>query len=131
MTGSPRAVLPDTNIVIAAVRREQAVRQQLAGVTVLLSAIVLGELYTGAYASTRAARELTELAALVATSSAVVCDHATAAIYGQIRLALRWQGTPIPENDIWIAASALQHGVPVITRDGHFGYVPGLVVEAW
>lgn len=131
MSGSLRPVLPDTNILIAAIRREQAVREQLATVTALLSAIVLGELYDGAYASRQAARELTDLATLIAGSAVLPCDAGTAAVYGQIRLTLRRAGTLIPDNDIWIAASALQYGVPVITRDGHFGSVPGLLVERW
>ena len=131
MSGNPRLVLPDTNILIAALRRDQVVRQQLATVTVLLSAIVLGELYDGAYASRQAARELSELAALIAGSTVLPCDQGTAAVYGQIRLTLRRAGTLIPDNDIWIAASAIQYGVPVITRDSHFKSVPGLLVERW
>ena len=131
MSGSPRTVLPDTNILIAALRGDQAVRQELAKVTVVLSAIVLGELYDGAYASRQAARELTALVALMAGSTVLPCTEGTAAVYGQIRLTLRRAGTLIPDNDIWIAASALQYGVPVITRDAHFSSVPGLSVERW
>ncbi|MEO5958497.1 MAG: PIN domain-containing protein [Opitutaceae bacterium] len=40
-------------------------------------------------------------------------------------------GTPIPENDLWIAAVALEHGLPVATRDIHFARVPGLTVLDW
>ena len=54
-------------------------------------------------------------------------------IFGKVRIrfTLRRAGTLIPDNDIWIAASALQYGVPVITRDAHFRSVPGLLVERW
>jgi tRNA(fMet)-specific endonuclease VapC len=38
---------------------------------------------------------------------------------------------PIPENDLWIAACALQYGFVLVSRDGHFEYVEGLEVEAW
>jgi predicted nucleic acid-binding protein len=40
-------------------------------------------------------------------------------------------GTPIPENDVWIAAVALEHGWPLATRDAHFARVPGLTVQDW
>jgi predicted nucleic acid-binding protein len=43
---------------------------------------------------------------------------------------LRRQGTPIPTNDIWIAATALEHGGRVVAYDDHFGRVPGLLVES-
>lgn len=131
MTGKLRTVLPDTNILIPALRKDQAILQQLGTVAIALSVIVLGEVYHGAYASRRSAQELADLATFVGQCTIVACDAGTAQYYGQIRLALRQAGTPIPENDIWIAATALQYGVPLITRDAHFGYVPGLTIEQW
>ena len=59
------------------------------------------------------------------------CDRATAARYGELKAALRAQGTPIPENDLWIAALARQHALTLVTRDAHFAGVRGLVVERW
>ena len=56
---------------------------------------------------------------------------ATAMAYAGLRIALRKAGTPIPANDAWIAALALQHRLPVLTRDAHFDAVPGLVRVAW
>jgi len=131
VTGKPRTVLPDTNIVIAALRKDGAILQQLGSVAIVLSVTVLGELYHGAYASRRSAEELADLTTFTASCTIVPCDAETVEQYGQLRLALRRAGTQIPENDIWIAAMAIQHRVPVITRDGHFGYVPRLVVEQW
>lgn len=55
----------------------------------------------------------------------------TAAHYGRLKTALTRAGTPIPENDLWMAAVAIEHGWPVATRDAHFARVPGLVVQAW
>jgi tRNA(fMet)-specific endonuclease VapC len=59
------------------------------------------------------------------------CDTATARQYGRIKNALRARGRPIPDNDIWIAAIALQHDLTLLSRDRHFGAVAGLVVETW
>ena len=59
------------------------------------------------------------------------CDLGTAAAYGQIKDELRLKGRPIPENDVWIAAVARQHGLILASRDDHFRSVDGLAVEAW
>ncbi len=55
----------------------------------------------------------------------------TALNYGQIKNELRSKGKPIPENDVWIAALAIQHGLTLLSRDPHFQNVSNLVVEAW
>ncbi len=47
--------------------------------------------------------------------------------YSRIALHLKRQGTPIPSNDIWIAAQAIEHGVELITSDRHFENIAGLV----
>jgi tRNA(fMet)-specific endonuclease VapC len=51
--------------------------------------------------------------------------------YGVIKNALRAKGRPIPENDIWIAAIAMQYHLTLVARDGHFQEVDGLVVGQW
>ncbi len=55
----------------------------------------------------------------------------TARFYGTVKKRLQENGRPIPENDIWIAAIALQHGLTVATGDPHFDHVEDLLVEAW
>lgn len=59
------------------------------------------------------------------------CSATTGNHYGQVKQRLRAKGRPIPENDIWIAATALQYGLTVVTRDGHFNEVEDLLTEAW
>ena len=58
-------------------------------------------------------------------------DADTADDYADIREELRSAATPIPENDIWIAALCRQHGLPVASRDGHFDKVSRLKRVAW
>lgn len=60
---------------------------------------------------------------LIRESFILPVDEATAKAYSEVRDELRQKGRPIPENDIWIAALARQHGQPVVSRDGHFDYV--------
>lgn len=55
--------------------------------------------------------------------SVVFADGATTQIYADIFVGLRKAGTPIPTNDIWIAAIVLQHDLTLFTRDRHFEHV--------
>ena len=71
------------------------------------------------------------LAALMEASVALSVDMATAGHYAAVREALRSQGSPIPENDVWIAALARQHALPIASRDEHFDLVPGIERRSW
>ena len=55
----------------------------------------------------------------------------TARHYASIRLELKGAGTPIPANDVWIAALSRQHAIPVMSRDTHFDFVGGLRRRTW
>ncbi|MCA9183212.1 MAG: hypothetical protein KDA51_17235 [Planctomycetales bacterium] len=61
----------------------------------------------------------------------VPCDDGTARIYAEIELSLRNKGRPIPDNGIWIAASAVQHLLTLVTRDEHFDSVDRLNLVRW
>ena len=69
--------------------------------------------------------------ALALSSSIVECAVDTARLYGKIKSLLRSKGSPIPENDIWIAALAQQHKLILVTRDNHFNNIEALLVENW
>lgn len=122
----------DTNVVIALLRFTPAIvsKIQYARITFVPS-IVLGELYFGAYKSDQVSKNV-EYADSVATNNPIlVCDAATARIYGSIKNALRIKGQPIPENDLWIAALAIQHDLTLLTRDAHFARVENARIEQW
>lgn len=124
--------LLDTNIVIALTIRDRAVLERLeADVTVFLPSIVLGELFFGAYRSGRVEENLDRVADIAASNTILACDGATARHYGRVKNQLREAGRPIPENDIWICALALQHGLSIASRDAHFREVEGIAVESW
>jgi len=55
----------------------------------------------------------------------------TTASYAALRTALKQAGKPIPANDAWIAALALQHRLPVLSRDRHFDVVPRMKRQHW
>jgi predicted nucleic acid-binding protein len=85
-------------------------------------AIVLGELRSGFALGRRAAENEKELSAFLRNSVVEVLDvdDGASRIYADIVTALRAAGTPVPTNDIWIAAVAAREGATVITYDAHF-----------
>ena len=90
-----------------------------------MTAIVLGELRAGFGLGKRRARNEDELAAFMSNPVVheLAVDDEAAQIYAEIVMALRTAGTPVPTNDIWIAAVAAREGVHVLTYDTHFGLI--------
>lgn len=84
--------------------------------------IVVGELWVGFLLGGRAERNREELAEFLRAPvvEELPVDGEVGRIYGEIVLALRRNGTPIPSNDVWIAATAARAGATVLTYDGHF-----------
>lgn len=116
--------LLDTNIVIGLFKEDQAILTFLKkGYEIYLNVIVLGELYYGAYKSNKVAENLQAINEFSETNVILDCDENTSRNYGNIKKNLGDKGTPIPDNDLWIAAIAKQHGLVVITRDDHFSQV--------
>ena len=94
-------------------------------------AIVVGEFQYGIRLSRHRSRYESWLTELLATSRLLVVDERTAVRYADIRHELKRSGHPMPENDIWIAALARQYNSPLVTRDQHFDFVPGLTRLNW
>lgn len=95
---------------------------------VVLSAIVVGELLYGYRYGSRTAlnvRELDEFLANPYVTFAPV-SRVTADRYARVAAALRSKGRPLPTNDIWIAAHAMETGTDLISADRHFEHVDGL-----
>jgi len=67
----------------------------------------------------------------VVGAAVLLCDDQTARQYAKISLQLRKKGRPIPQNDMWIAALAMQHGLTLVTRDAHFSHIDGLLLKSW
>lgn len=124
--------LLDTNIVIALLAEDKSVTHQLSQAdAALLPSPVVGELYFGARHSSRIKENLEKVSELTTAFSVVECGIQTAWHYGQIKQQLRSKGTPIPENDIWIAALAVEYGLILVSRDQHFSYIEGLSWNRW
>lgn len=114
----------DTSAVIAFRRGTTAARDAFLGAELLyLPTVALGELYYGAHHATDSERSTRELKELLPAFAVVPIDGTTARFYGEIKSRLRKAGTPIPENDIWIAAVANQMSLPLLARDVHFSLI--------
>lgn len=122
----------DTNAVSALLAGEPALEQVLsARRRHHLPVVVIGEYRYGLLRSRYRSRLEPLLEMLIRESMVLPVDAATATAYSLVREDLRLAGRPIPENDVWIAALARQHGEPVVSRDEHFDHVPGLRRLAW
>ena len=93
--------------------------------------IVLGEFRYGIAQSRHRAAYETWLDAHLPRFEVLVVTEDTAIAYAALRVALKGAGRPIPANDAWIAALAIQHRLPVLSRDRHFDDVPGIDRKGW
>jgi len=126
--------LLDTNVVVAVFKQEEPVLAKLEDAVVealFVPVITLGELRFGALKSVRVEENLRRIEGFAAESNVLDCDEEAAWLYGEIKDDLRRKGRPVPENDVWIAATALRHGLALVTRDSHFEHVDKLRVERW
>ena len=124
-----RSIVVDTSAYVAFKRGDGNIVEVLQTCPdLLLCATVLGELLAGFAAGTREARNREELGLFMQSPRVrtVVCGETTADNYALVFAALRRKGRPIPTNDLWIAASALEHGAGLLTLDSHFAEIDGL-----
>ena len=125
-------LLLDTNAVIALLSGDKDVQLLLAdSPEVFLPVVALGELLFGAQKSSRPADNLRRVEEFTAAVSLLPCDRQTAHSYAILKAQLRTAGKPIPENDLWVAATAHQHRLTLLTRDAHFAAVNGLACTSW
>jgi tRNA(fMet)-specific endonuclease VapC len=125
-------LLADSNAFIALMRGDDGLVEIFdAASEVVLSVIVLGELVYGAMNSRSFETNLAKLAEVASTCRLTPIDETVAREYARVRLELKRKGRPIPENDIWIAATALSVRAEVLTDDAHFREVDGLVLRSF
>ncbi len=126
------ALIIDTNALSAILVGEPAVRPLLSEYgPPAITAIVIGEYRYGLRRSHRAAEIEEVLERVVGSVDVLPVDRRTADLYAEIRDELRSAGTPIPENDVWIAACARQSGGHLLSRDSHFDLVAGIRRLSW
>ncbi len=125
-----KKVMIDTTIYSLAMKGEPEVVDVLQRIEQIgISAVSIGELFSGFRAGSREKRNREELEIFLDSPRVLVhgIDVETADFYAAVLSQLKSAGTPVPTNDIWIAASAFQHGYKLFSNDKHFRFIHGLV----
>lgn len=122
----------DTSVVIAALRGVPGIVGRLEQFDRLwLPLVALGELELGVELASNSRGQRAALDAFLPAVAVLPLTVESARHYARLRAELTRSGTPIPENDLWIAAVALEHSWPLATRDGHFARLARLIIEDW
>ncbi len=122
----------DTNALSAWAQRDEELLAVLPTANLLmLPVIVIGE-YRYGIARSRWRSELDSwLDSALRATRVLPITLATTEFYAAVRLALYQKGRPISGNDMWIAATVLEHGLPLFSRDSDFDAVEGLTRIGW
>ena len=122
----------DTNAVSALAEGDPDIEGILtAAPSIFIPSVVVGEFLYGIGQSRDRTKYEAWLQRTLGYTRLLFVELRTAREYAAIRLELRRSGRPIPANDLWIAALAREHAMPVISRDKHFDFVPGLERVGW
>jgi predicted nucleic acid-binding protein len=124
------SLLLDTNAYVALMQGHPGVAGRVRHAeSLLISAVVAGELIFGFQNGSRQEENMADLKAFLDNPYVefLPVSLTTADRFGRIAASLRRKGTPIPTNDIWIAAHALQSGAELLSFDRHFAAVDGLI----
>lgn len=127
-----KGILLDSSTVIHYLRAGSNLFEKLSHFSnFFLPNIALAELYFGAYRSLQVQKNLFQIEKFLEHVALVFPDGETTKTYGYIAANLAYIGKTIPQNDIWIAATALQYDLPLATLDRHFEYVDKLEIISW
>jgi predicted nucleic acid-binding protein len=122
----------DTNAVSALAARDKSLIEVISGGAMLaLSFIAYAEFRYGLLGSKRPSEGIQLLEDLTSSIPLLLPDRETLEQYAHIEDQLKRKGHPIPTNDIWIAALARQHAMPVLSRDRHFDFIPDIQRLDW
>jgi len=127
-----KKILIDTSAYSAFMRGNERIKLLLQQAQeICFKPVIIGELLAGFSGGRRFQENREILEEFLASPRVVVVsiDAETSERYAALYHYLRSQGTPIPTNDLWIAASAMQHGLRLITTDRHYEAVPHVLRE--
>ncbi len=126
-----KKIVLDTNAYVRLLVGDEQVLSVLANAdAVYVPAAVLGELYAGFKGGMREIDNNRRLEQFLQKETVHILPSTqhTAAVFGEIKYNLKTAGTPLPINDVWIAAHAVEAGAYLITFDKHYLKVPGLLL---
>ena len=124
--------LADTNILIAFINNEQKIIEKFNLIDeVYVSCISIGELFLGANLSMKKDKNIFLINSLLACCKMYDINLQTAKFYAKIKADLRQIGKPIPDNDMWIVATALENNLVIASRDKHILNLNNISSEKW
>ena len=124
---SGRQYLFNTNIIIDIFLGDPVLKAKIQSIkNPIISSVTVGELYYGAYNSNKPLKHIQQIEDFLSICQVVDVEKGTSIYYGKIKTQLRKNGTPIPENDIWLSATALENDLILVSRDNHFKLVENL-----
>lgn len=122
----------DTNALSAAADRDPSALAIVSEAErIAVPVIVLGEYRLGIAQSRHRSSYEHWLQEWISSVTVFDLDEETAQSYAALGLELKRKGTPIPTNDLWIAALCRQHALPILSRDRHFDLLPGIRRLTW
>jgi predicted nucleic acid-binding protein len=124
-------MIVDTDALSAFIDGDPAVEVLRRQTRAAVPAIVLGELRYGISESRHRRAYESWLDAHLGEFEILFVTDETAGAYAEVRVAVRRSGRPIPANDAWIAALAVEHRLPVLSRDRHFDGIAGVARSGW
>jgi len=129
---SGKRFLLDTNVIIDFLQGRDDLKDKfLSSGYIAIPHIVTGELYYGAELSNNSIKNLKNIKSFLKSFDILSSDDVTSTFYAKIKKGLKISGNPIPENDIWIAALALQYDLILASNDNHMQLIDKLSVEKW
>lgn len=128
-----RRIIIDTNF-YAAFKRNDANALEVLRLAdqIYINTVIIGELLAGFRCGSKERQNRRELDAFLDSPrvDVIAINEETAEFYAQVFSRLKAKGRPLPSNDLWLAASALQYGLALATYDDHFRAVSGLILIA-
>jgi len=127
-----KKILIDTNTYAAFKKNEADAVSTFKTVEYIgVNIVVLGELLSGFKGGTKEVKNRKELEQFLDSPrvNVIQMDEETAEFYARVYWDLKRKGKPVPTNDIWVAASAMRHGLALFTYDEHFDNIDGLILH--
>lgn len=127
-----KRILIDTSVYASFKRKETVAIDELRRVEYIgINIMILGEILSGFKGGKRDKQNIEELNLFLDSQRVhlIQIDEETAAFYAEIYWDLRRKGKPVPSNDMWVAASAMKHGLALFTFDEHFNNINVLLLK--
>ncbi len=124
-----KRILLDTNAYTAFVLGDEKIFDALAGADIVyMSIFVLGELYAGFKGGSKESKNVRLLKKFLKKPTVTILEASeeSSEVFGFLKSNLKKAGTPLPINDVWIAAHTIESGSALITYDAHFDKIPDL-----